>query len=747
MAMFTPTRLMVEGFRGFREIEEFDFNQPATELFGDNRSCKSSTLNGLEWALFGDACVGKQTGIRERVSWVVPNQHLTAPGVRVQLDMTGPGGTYVIVRMLRRPPKKAAVEETLELTLPDGTTLTGDAAKEQLASLLQSSFRDFLTTVYQHQEVIRAVLTQEPKDRNDAIDRLLGLSDQRNLLGALDGADLRGRQKDVGKDFRLFEEQIQAGLAARENDLAALRQEVQEAGLTRSHLNGKAALDGASKAAEALQEFAEEAELDPPELTVPDDWTELAEFDKAAKKAISLLRGQVPGIEEQKKLLKGQQHLLVVKTALEHAQQRWADLNAKTHALDKEHGDRKTVDAKIAESAEKLESEQEQLRQTNGRAAVVNEAVEFLDSVGDEEPPCPVCETTVPGLADKLKELWANKLKALVERITVKINALKVRLKELRGIAGQHQKLSDDAELLQEQQAGLRGKAAELLDRELGDDDDPLALTLAELKRLDSRLQKLGQAIQERQERLDGIEQDLSEVRLVQNYLHLEEKKKILETIQESEAFKHVEEIRDQIAQLVEDAEAIKNAVAAVAREEAESKLAAAGKTIDEYFRQLSRNPAVQQLKLAITADKRTRRNSYEITDQDGKDLTPILSQGDLNALALAIFLGLAAAAKESGSFQFLMLDDPSQSLGTEHKKQLARLLDQVAQHKRLIVATMDTEFHECLKEGFTKARKEYRFGKWTPEKGPSITTLESVGGNTIPSGRTSVGRPQHARR
>ena len=247
--MFTLNRLMVEGFRGFREAEEFTFNQPATELFGDNRSGKSSTLNAIEWGFFGDGCAGKQTGIRERVGWIVPNQNTPAPAVRVELELEGPEGTYVIVRMLRRPPKKTALEETLELTFPDGTTETGDAAKTKLAGLLQSSFRDFLTTVYQHQEAIRTVLTQEPKNRNDAIDRLLGLSDQRNLLSALDGADLRASQKQIGKDFSAFEEQVQAGLVARENDLSVLRQEAQEAGITRNQMHGKAAVRAASNCA------------------------------------------------------------------------------------------------------------------------------------------------------------------------------------------------------------------------------------------------------------------------------------------------------------------------------------------------------------------------------------------------------------------------------------------------------------------------------------------------------------------
>jgi DNA repair exonuclease SbcCD ATPase subunit len=741
--MFTPTRLTVEGFRGFRKAETFEFNQPATELYGENRCCKSSTLNAIEWVLFGDGCAGSKTGIRERVGWVVENRHLPAPAVRVELEMEGPDGTYLVVRKLQRSGKRAAPDETVELTRPDGETVTGAAADEQLGGLLQSSFRDFLTTVYQHQEVIRAVLTQEPKERNDAIDRLLGLSDQRNLLGALDGADLRKRQKAMAAEFAAFEQQVQAALAARENDLAALRQEAQRAGLARNQLSGKAALDGAGRMVAALQEFAAEAGLELPVLAVPGHWHRLADLDKSARKAISWLRGQVPGIDEQQQLLKKRQQLVGVQAACEQIRKRWHELEGKTQSLDKDHGGRKGVEAKLAEAGEQLEAEQEQLRQTNGRAAVVREALDYLGTLEEPQPPCPVCETPRPGLVAKLQALWDGELKNRVANIAEKIEMRKAELKELHAVADQYQRLNDAGVALQQQQADARKTAATLLAIELGHDDDPQGLVVAELNRIGERLKQLEQAIQERQERLDAIEKELGLVRLVQNYLQQEEKKKVVETIQESEAFKQLEAIRDRVAQLVDDGEAIKNAVAEVAREQAETKLAAAGQTIDTYFRQLSGNPAVRRLQLAVEADKRTHRNSYDITDENGKDLTPILSQGDLNALALAIFLGLAATSGENSTFGFILLDDPSQSLGSEHKKQLARLLDQVARHKKVIVATMDAEFHDCLCQSLTKARKEYRFGRWTPEDGPSIVSQNALGGAPAGSERTRKPRLQ----
>jgi ABC-type cobalamin transport system ATPase subunit len=96
----------------------------------------------------------------------------------------------------------------------------------------------------------------------------------------------------------------------------------------------------------------------------------------------------------------------------------------------------------------------------------------------------------------------------------------------------------------------------------------------------------------------------------------------------------------------------------------------------------------------------------------------------EAGALALAIFLGLAASNKDSGTFGFVLMDDPSQSLDSEHKKQLVRVLNEVASQKRLVLSTMDREFRDCLAAELTKAKTEYVFEAWTPEKGPTITLM-----------------------
>jgi len=202
--------------------------------------------------------------------------------------------------------------------------------------------------------------------------------------------------------------------------------------------------------------------------------------------------------------------------------------------------------------------------------------------------------------------------------------------------------------------------------------------------------------------------------------LELEEKKRRIERIQDLPGYKELESLRDQIALFVEDIEKIKEAIGVASNEEARNKIASASGRIDRYFRKLSDHPSVTEIRLHVKAEPRTGRNAYELADQNGLDLTPVLSQGDLNVLALAIFLGLACSG-EAERFSFIMLDDPSQSLGSEHKRRLVEVLNDVLEQKGMILSTMDTELRDVLLSELTKAKTFYTFSDWTPAGGPQV--------------------------
>ena len=244
--MLTPIELKVRGFRGFLSEQPFEFNKPVIILFGENRRGKSSTLNALEWAMFGEECEGIKTNIRERVGWKVPNCHAKALDVSVELKMAGPDGEYIIRRSLTKPSGKRSTKRSpqmrLEIRLPRGDELSGDEAKERLTHLL-GSFRDFMTTAYQHQEAIRNIVTQEPRHRDDAIDRLLGLSDYRNLLSSLNDAKVREWHKKIVQQGSEFNNKLEVRLEVSESDLEKKRHAAAEGGITASRITDKTALE------------------------------------------------------------------------------------------------------------------------------------------------------------------------------------------------------------------------------------------------------------------------------------------------------------------------------------------------------------------------------------------------------------------------------------------------------------------------------------------------------------------------
>ena len=72
--------------------------------------------------------------------------------------------------------------------------------------------------------------------------------------------------------------------------------------------------------------------------------------------------------------------------------------------------------------------------------------------------------------------------------------------------------------------------------------------------------------------------------------------------------------------------------------------------------------------------------------------------------------------------FAFLMLDDPTQSLGPEMKCELVSVLEGIANRRKLIIATPDLEFKNLLTTHITKTKVVYDFIDWSDKDGPQVT-------------------------
>ena len=193
-----------------------------------------------------------------------------------------------------------------------------------------------------------------------------------------------------------------------------------------------------------------------------------------------------------------------------------------------------------------------------------------------------------------------------------------------------------------------------------------------------------------------------------------------MRSIKENLAYKELKTLAEEAAYLKLDCQAIVDAVLSVRDEESHDIVEASKVKVRDYFAILTENPAIDCLEM--TMETKWGSENYSFCDSAGEDVIPILSLGDLNSLALAIFAGLGEANQDELAFQTIIFDDPSQSMGSHHKKKLAELLNTLAINRQVIVSTMDKEFFEALDSAITAHKKCITFEGWDPKHGPRIS-------------------------
>ncbi|MFC7247615.1 AAA family ATPase [Catellatospora aurea] len=91
------------------------------------------------------------------------------------------------------------------------------------------------------------------------------------------------------------------------------------------------------------------------------------------------------------------------------------------------------------------------------------------------------------------------------------------------------------------------------------------------------------------------------------------------------------------------------------------------------------------------------RRVAFPVTvDGTATSAMAVMSQGELQALGLAVFLPRACA--EDSPFKFLIIDDPVHSMDPSKVDGLAQVLDELARDRQVIVFTHDNRLPEAIR-------------------------------------------------
>lgn len=722
--MLTVAAVTVEGFRGIPKKIDLSFDRPVTLLLAENHQGKSSILNSVEWCLFGDECAGAGSGIRERIGWEIVSR--VRESAQVQVRLVDGDRSWLVDRSQKRTGKK---NHSLTLTRPDGTQVSGETASQELASLIKVNYRDFFCTAYQHQESLRGVLTQEPRERNDAIDRLLGLSQYRNLLDALRQAKVADAQKQMLGGLEVLQAKVQTALSTRRKDLDEKKTEGTKYNLTNNDYTERQALVRTDALAGDLRVVANEMNLPEPAFETIMAWSQVKSFCAAAEVAVASLLRQAPETKVQQDLLASRDRMVRAKVTVEGELQAKEAIERKIQIFAETAGTQTTIETQIASVKERGRELDKKIRATTPKAKLVEEGIALLEAsgLGSGKELCPLCGHEVEDLLAHLRAEWKDQLERQIADLRAvrkqhqdELQTWEAKLEQVGRL--NHERKAADSKLLEALET-----ASVVLDKRLKASDDPIVLCNQKIKDIDLALHKTGAALGARQERLDQVSGRIRELMTVYDVIALQTRIYALDEICDCQEFKDAELLRDEMAMLVADVDAIQTAIRDACAHEANLKISTAQAAVQKYFTAMAANPAVQKVELRV--EQKMNGNDYRVLDGEGKEVTPILSQGDLNCLALALFFGLAEARGENDGLSLMMLDDPSQSLGEKHMQRLIDVLNQITRVKPAILATMDPAFSKMLGQDLLKAKAIHELRDWTPQQGPKISRLGALSG------------------
>jgi DNA repair exonuclease SbcCD ATPase subunit len=721
--MLKIKKVEIEGFRGFTQSTSFEFEKPVTLLNGGNHQGKSSVLNAIEWCLYGDDCIGEKSGIRERVgtgemAWRVVNDKCEKAHVKLQLE--GEQGSYTIARAEEKGKGKKG--KSIKISMPDGTKKQGEEADREITKTLRVSFKDFATTIYQHQESIHDFVIQKPSDQSNVMDRLLGLSDYRNILDGIKKCEVSKVQKEFVEEFSKFQAQIQQIIKIRQKELDEKQNKAKEKGLSEEELTENKLIELAKSTIRDINDFTQRSGLSAAVITPLSDWKNSPPFTIGVRKECNRLWAESPDVKEQSERQNKRSKIISLRSQYETQIQSLKSKGKELQDFEKENGSSDMIDNKIKKTVEEIEAIDKEIKLTSPKAKLVKEGISILQSVAPSGAYiCPLCGEKVPNLLEHLRREWEEKIKTHVQDLEKQTVALDKKKTDFERLKKEHARLDEDTQREKERLKKVINSISEFLHKELTEKDDPAAMLSIEIKNIDSRLKEIENAINNKRAAIDAILEKTDIMNLIYDILLLKDKLEEAYQIERTDEYQTQDKIRTEVSNLVRDVEELSKIIKSCMLKEAEEKIDSARSAIDHYFRKITDNPAFQRLNIKVEEDKKTGGNFYIFEDQECKRPIPILSQGDLNSLALSIFLGLSKTSGDSHPLGFILLDDPSQSLDSYEKARLVEILNELTELKNLIISTMDSELQQLLKDSITKVKTIYKFSDWKPESGPKI--------------------------
>jgi exonuclease SbcC len=382
-----------------------------------------------------------------------------------------------------------------------------------------------------------------------------------------------------------------------------------------------------------------------------------------------------------------------------------------------------------------------------------------------EETKIAKIEAQIDELKDKKKEY--KDAAAEIEELTEEITAVDSNLtKEIQGIERKMKIRPKEPfdDFMAKHVGNLRDSAKQL--------DEKIMVSRKKSLELDAQLKKLRETVRRKEKLEEEIQHALASVqadgKLIQTLQQqikdaqaqidslskinerfpalkseLSGFKGILEYLEEGERVKKLEEeipgVKERIQELEEQSGKLQElfmglsdigeALKAEKESILQSTLDKLQVNVSSYYSRILGHPYFVNLQL--TAEEEKKGIMYRIVAYDESNTTSTyvqtrFSNAQTNVTALSLFLAMAEAT--TSRLGMLILDDPGQSLDSDHKKALASMLADEANKKQVIVATQDGEMSSLIEGAIPKAHlKSIVIEGWTPQAGPKLLSHDKA--------------------
>jgi len=523
------------------------------------------------------------------------------------------------------------------------------------------SYEDFRSTIYLRQEQIRRFIEANQRTKVQELSTLLGVE---AVIGIAEGVkQFRETLKDRIRIMqRTLEGKERYAKAVEEQRriVLELKEEIKKKWrLNEKELSNRITVANlvstSRKIRTAFNEICSRLKLDIALPNIKEDIASVGVFINQSKSLRKTVHEKIKGGME--------------------AVSKYKELEGELEGLDEN-----LISKEISAAQEKIEENKRGIESKGKYAALIAYAKDYLS----EKTPnnCPICECPIDAKA------VLRRLEEIEHEETEEIEKLKKEIEKLKeAIRGNEEKLAR-IQKIKETLSSIESQY--LIKENYSEIEEKFKELCTEFEQIDGLLK-----LRLEKQKVDG----LLDIDKIPSAEEMESDKKELQHLRSLE--KLVDILNDELQTRYPDF--------------INQRLKELDSYVEEYTKILSPHPKFPRVCIRYENGNYWLKGASE--NEEEVYARALFSTAQLNETAIILLLAMANSAKHR--YEFIILDDPSQSLDKEGKKKLAELLVKVAESKQLVICTMDLEFGEFFRS-LSPMGKFYLFEGYTDE-GPVV--------------------------